>query len=54
VDAAPVDEPAVEADRPGRAHPKADWVAYATQVSDLTVDEAEELTKAELISRFGG
>ena len=54
VDPAPPDEPADSADRPGRAHPKADWVAYAIQVSDLTEAEADELTKAELISRFGG
>lgn len=40
--------------RPERANPKARWVEYAQLVSDLTREEAEALTKAELITRFGG
>ena len=40
--------------RPERANPKSRWVEYAQLVSDLTREEAEALTKAELISRFGG
>jgi len=57
----PVSEDAVELARddvgpvrPERAMPKARWVEYAQLVSDLTREDAEALTKAELVSRFGG
>ncbi|MFJ9558055.1 hypothetical protein ACIRPH_29980 [Nocardiopsis sp. NPDC101807] len=35
--------------RPAQAAPKAAWVAYVTEVSDLTAEDAEALTKAELV-----
>lgn len=54
VDPAPADEAADEIDRPGRAHPKADWVAYAADVSGLPAEQLEQLTKAELITEYGG
>lgn len=40
-------------ERPARSDSKADWIAYALQVSDLSADEAAALTKTELIERFG-
>ena len=39
--------------RPSQASPKAQWVLYAELVSDLGHDEAQALTKAELVERFG-
>lgn len=39
--------------RPERAMPKARWVEYAQLVSDLTREDADALTKAELVKRFG-
>lgn len=39
--------------RPERANPKARWVEYAQLVSDLTREDADALTKAELVKRFG-
>lgn len=40
-------------ERPARSDSKADWIAYALQVSDLSADGASALTKAELTERFG-
>lgn len=42
--------PAVE--KPKQVAPKADWVDFAV-ASGLTADEAEAMTKAELIEQFG-
>lgn len=47
-------EPVAVPERPAQADRKADWVAYAAAVSDLTEAEADEMTKADLIDRFGG
>jgi len=53
----PVDVDGEDADlgpvRPSQASPKAQWVDYAQLVSDLSHDEAQALTKAELVDRFG-
>ena len=53
----PVDVDGEDADlgpvRPSQASPKAQWVDYAQLVSDLSRDEAQALTKAELVDRFG-
>ena len=53
----PVDVDGEDADlgpvRPSQASPKAQWVDYAQLVSDLSRDEAQALTKAELVERFG-
>ena len=54
VDSAAADEAADEAVRPPRSDAKAEWVAYAVAVSGMSAEAAEQLTKAELISRFGG
>lgn len=37
---------------PNRSAPKADWVTHA-QTQGLTYDEADALTKTELIDRYG-
>lgn len=55
----PDDEPAAaserdEDDRPSTRAPKAKWVAYAEQAHGIPAEEAEEMTKAELIETFGG
>jgi hypothetical protein len=39
--------------RPGRADPKQAWVDYAVS-QGLPAAEAEDLTKAQLVDRFGG
>lgn len=36
-------------ERPAKSAPKADWVAYAAEQG---VEDAEEMTKDELVSRF--
>lgn len=41
------------AEMPNRVSPKAEWVAYAAATHDISEEEADELTKAELIERFG-
>jgi hypothetical protein len=51
-DPIPEDAPQVD-DKPKVAQPKADWVAYAGSVSDLSRLEAEAMTKAQLVERFG-
>jgi hypothetical protein len=47
---APVDDVPV---KPKQVAPKADWVAYAGSMSDLSVIEADAMTKAQLVERFG-
>lgn len=48
-----VDESADDAGKPKHVAPKAEWVDYAvTQGADR--DEAEDMTKAELIELYGG
>ena len=42
------------AQRPSVRAPKSAWVAYAEQAHDIPADEAEAMTKAELIETFGG
>lgn len=44
-----VDPPAGGPSRPKHTAPVADWRRYAVACGDFTADEAEELTKAELI-----
>lgn len=39
--------------KPSRVDPKADWLTYTVAVSDLSADELEGMTKAELVKRFG-
>lgn len=41
------------ADPPAQSAPKADWVAWAVAAFGLTQEEAEALTKADLIARYG-
>ncbi|MEU9839738.1 hypothetical protein AB0C69_11010 [Actinomadura sp. NPDC048032] len=43
-----------EAERPSTRAPKAEWVAYAEKAHDTPASEAEAMTKAELIEKFGG
>lgn len=38
-------------ERPPRSDPKAEWLAYARQISNR--DDLDELSKAELIKEFG-
>jgi hypothetical protein len=40
-------------ERPDRSARKAEWVAYAVSTRTITRDAAEDLTKAELVARFG-
>lgn len=44
---------AVPVERPAQVAPKSAWVAYAVS-QGLGEDEAEDLTKAELVARFAG
>ncbi len=49
-------EPQAEVDdssRPTQASPKAEWVAYAESVSDMSHDDIASMTKAQLVERFG-
>jgi|SRR5690606_35935258 len=39
-----------EVRRPSQASPKASWVAWAVAAGHATVDEAEAMTKAELVA----
>lgn len=43
-----------ETKRPSVRASKAEWVAYAEQAHGIPAEEAEEMTKAELIETFGG
>lgn len=43
----------VVGEMPNRVAPKSDWVAYAVIAHDVSEEEADGLTKAELIERFG-
>jgi hypothetical protein len=40
-------------DPPAQSAVKAEWVGYAVRAGGLTVDDAEALTKQDLIDRFG-
>lgn len=40
--------------RPAQADKKAAWVAHAASTGTITVAAAEDLTKDELIARYGG
>lgn len=40
-------------ERPAQAAPKSTWVAYVAEVTDLTAEDAEALTKAELVELAG-
>lgn len=46
-------EAKTESDPPSQADLKADWIDYAVE-QGMDPDEAEDLTKAELIEQFGG
>ena len=39
---------------PHKTAPKPDWVGYAVKVGGLSVDDADGMTKADLVERFGG
>lgn len=39
----------VEVERPAQSAPKADWVSFAVHMHGLSPDEAEAMTKADLI-----
>ncbi len=51
------DQEQEQAEAPAQSASKAEWVAYATAHPDearrLSVEDAEQLTKAELVERFG-
>ncbi|MGV7585235.1 hypothetical protein PJN38_24235 [Mycobacterium kansasii] len=53
----PVGDPVGDGDKPKQVAPKAAWIEYAVsrapQDQRLTADEAEAMTKAELVERFG-
>lgn len=38
---------------PARTAPKAEWVGYAVHVGGMTPDDADAMTKADLIEEFG-
>lgn len=40
--------------RPPQSAGKAEWVGYAVLVGEMTVDDADAMTKADLIDKFGG
>ena len=40
--------------QPARTAPKAEWVGYAVRVHDMRPDDAEAMTKQDLIDKFGG
>lgn len=51
----PTPEPEKDAGRPKDYDTKADWVAYAVAVDDsLSEEDAEAMTKAELVDKYGG
>jgi hypothetical protein len=50
---APVPDPAPAPEKPHHSAHKAAWVDYAVEVGGMSRDEASDLTKAELIERFG-
>ena len=52
-EAEPEEEAEVEPQRPAQAEPKAAWVDWAVS-QGADADEAEALTKAELIEFYGG
>lgn len=39
---------------PHRNAAKADWVGFAVRTAGISVDEADAMTKADLVERFGG
>ena len=39
--------------RPAASAVKAEWVGYAVRVGGMTPDDAEAMTKADLVERFG-
>ncbi|MCK9896964.1 hypothetical protein [Frankia sp. AgB32] len=39
---------------PHRSAPKPEWVGYAVKVHQVRPDDAEAMTKQDLIDRFGG
>lgn len=39
---------------PNLSAPKAAWVGYAVRVGGLTPDDAEAMTRTDLIDKFGG
>jgi hypothetical protein len=57
-DGSPWAPPAAEAvdpgdQRPGQAAVKAEWVGYAVRVHGADADEADGMTKADLIEKYG-
>lgn len=53
-DGSPLAEPEPQPERPTPAAKKADWVAYAVRVDpDLNPDDADAMTKADLIEKYG-
>lgn len=52
VTAAEADVPSLPTERPAVNAPKSDWIGWAV-TSGLTPDQAEALTKTDLIERFG-
>lgn len=50
----PVDEPPTGPKRPADSALKPEWVGYALAVDkDLTVDDADAMTKNDLIEKYG-
>jgi hypothetical protein len=45
--------PTEDVPRPAQSAPKAEWVGYAVRAGGMTPDDAEALTKHDLIDRFG-
>jgi hypothetical protein len=43
-----------DSEPPSKRAPKEEWVAYASRVHDIPAEEAEAMTKAELVETFGG
>lgn len=53
-DGSPYREPAAEPEGPPPQNaPKADWVGYAVRAGGLSAEEAEAMTKADLVEMFG-
>ena len=46
--------PAAIPDPPKSTAPKLEWVGYAVRAHGMKPDDAEAITKADLVERFGG
>lgn len=53
-DGSPLSDQPAAPDRPAKTASKTDWVAYAVAVDpDLAPDDADAMTKADLVDKYG-